>query len=60
VIVWITEIINTSFEALVDLCSPDFHPLAKICKDVSAAAVLVSAMVAVLIGVIIFLPHILK
>jgi diacylglycerol kinase len=59
-VVWVTEIINTAIEALVDLCSPNYHPLAKISKDVSAAAVLVSAFTAAIIGIIVFLPHLLK
>ena len=58
--VWTAEAVNTSIETLVDLCSPTFHPLAKISKDVSAAAVLISAMAAALIGIIIFLPHLIK
>ena len=40
----ITEMINTSVEALVDLISPNRHPLAKLAKDVAAGAVLVSAV----------------
>jgi diacylglycerol kinase len=55
--VWITEFFNTSIEVLVDLVSPDYHPLAKVCKDVAAGSVLVTALVAVLVGAIIFLPR---
>lgn len=50
------ELMNTAIEAVVDLCSPDFHPLAKIAKDTAAGAVLVSAIVAAMIGLMIFLP----
>jgi len=46
-------------EALVDLASPETHPLAKIAKDTSAAAVLFSAIVSVLIGLVILLPPLL-
>jgi diacylglycerol kinase len=55
--VFITEMFNTALEACVDLASPQLHPLAKIAKDVAAGAVLVSAMLAVVIGLCIFGPH---
>ena len=51
------EAINTSLEYLVDLVSPKYHVLAKKCKDVAAMAVLLSAITAVLIGGIIFIPY---
>ena len=44
------ELLNTSVEAVVDLISPDYHPLAKIAKDTAAGAVLVAAMGAAIIG----------
>jgi undecaprenol kinase len=50
------EMINTSIEAVVDLASPEFHPLAKVAKDVAAGAVLVFAVFSVIIGVLIFFP----
>lgn len=50
------EFINTSIEVTLDLASPQAHPLAKIGKDVGAAAVLVSALAAVLIGLLILGP----
>jgi diacylglycerol kinase (ATP) len=55
-LVFTAEFINTSIEAIVDFASPDKHPLAKIGKDVGAAAVLVSALAAVLIGFLILGP----
>ena len=55
-LVWTAEIFNTALEALVDLVSPQPHPLAKIVKDTSAAAVLVSAIISILIGLLILLP----
>lgn len=55
-LVFTTEFINTSIEAIVDLASPDNHPLAKIGKDVGAAAVLVSALAAILVGLLILGP----
>lgn len=54
--VFTAEFINTSIEAVVDLASPDNHPLAKIGKDVGAAAVLIAAIAAVLIGLLILGP----
>lgn len=53
------ELFNTAIEVLVDLVSPEIHPKAKIVKDVASAAVLVSAVVALVIGLVIFLPKIL-
>lgn len=55
-LVLILELINTSLEAIVDLVSPERRKKAKIAKDVSAAAVMVSAGVAVLVGIYLFLP----
>jgi len=54
--VFTAEFINTAIEAVVDLASPAHHPLAKVGKDVGAAAVLVAAMAAVLIGLLILGP----
>jgi diacylglycerol kinase (ATP) len=51
------ELINTAVEAVVDLASPGLHRLAKIAKDVVAAAVLVEALTAVGVGVVIFGPR---
>ena len=54
--VFTAEFINTSIEAVVDLASPAHHPLAKVGKDVGAAAVLVAALSAILIGLLILGP----
>ena len=54
--VFAAEFINTAIEAVVDLASPMHHPLAKVGKDVGAAAVLVAAMAAVLIGLLVLGP----
>lgn len=50
----VTELINTAVEKTVDLAMPDRHPLAKIAKDVAAASVLVSAMFAIVVGLVVF------
>ncbi|WP_232695360.1 diacylglycerol kinase family protein [Brevibacillus daliensis] len=55
-LVWGLELMNTAIEAVVDLVSPDFHPLAKIAKDVAAGAVFIAVIIAVTIGIIIFGP----
>ena len=52
------EAFNTAIERLVNLVSPDFHPIAGDVKDVAAGAVLICAIAAALIGGIIFLPYI--
>jgi diacylglycerol kinase (ATP) len=54
-LVFITEMLNTAIEFLTDLVSPEYHPLAKKVKDVAAGAVLVAAIIAVIIGVLVFL-----
>jgi diacylglycerol kinase (ATP) len=58
--VWMAEFINTALEAVVDLASPQHHPLAKVGKDVGAAAVLIAAMTAILVGLLILGPPLLE
>ena len=53
------ELINTAIEAVVDLVTEDYHPLAKVAKDTAAAAVFVFAIIAVIVGLIIFLPKVI-
>jgi diacylglycerol kinase (ATP) len=55
-LVFTAEFVNSAIEAVVDLASPETHPLAKIGKDVGAAAVLVAAIASVLIGLLILGP----
>ena len=50
------ELINTAIEATVDLVTEEYHPIAKVAKDTSAAAVFIFAIVAILVGIIIFGP----
>jgi|SRR5215471_5332036 len=56
--VWIAEALNTAFEFLTDVASPDFHPLAEKAKDVAAGAVLLAAIGAVVIGALVLGPAI--
>ena len=55
-LVWSAEFFNTAIEAVVDLVTEEQHPLAKISKDVAAAAVLITALAAVLVGLLILGP----
>lgn len=55
--VWVAETFNTALEFLCDVASPEFHPLIRKSKDTAAGAVLLCAIGAVIIGIIIFLPH---
>jgi len=52
------EMINTTFESLIDLVAPDWREKARIAKDVAAAAILLAAIGAIIIGIIIFGPYI--
>lgn len=54
------EMINTSIENVVDLASPELHPLAGKAKDIAAGAVLLCAIIAVIIGLLIFVPKFLN
>lgn len=58
-LVWIAEALNTAFEHLCDVVSPDIHLSVKRAKDIAAGAVLLAAMAAALIGVLTFWPYVL-
>ena len=57
--VWMGEFMNTAVEAVVDMVSPEFHPLAKVAKDVAAASVLLGAIGSAIVGLIIFGPRLM-
>jgi diacylglycerol kinase len=57
--VFIAEMFNTVIELCIDLATPDYHPLAKIAKDVAAGAVLLSAILSIVIGLFVFVPHLM-
>lgn len=57
--VFTLELLNTALEALVDLVSPEVKNEAKVSKDVSAAVVLFASLLAIIVGIILFLPKIL-
>ncbi len=54
--VWTAEFLNTALEAVVDLASPQQHPLARVGKDVGAAAVMIAAVASVIVGLLILGP----
>lgn len=56
--VLVLELFNTAIENIVDLVSPDIRREAKIAKDVSASAVLISAILSIIIGTMLFVPKI--
>jgi len=58
VLVWSAEAFNTALEQLADAVHPEQHPGIGRAKDVAAAAVLIAAIGAAIIGVLVFLPHV--
>lgn len=52
------ELMNTAVENIVDLASPQRHPLAKAAKDTAAGAVLILGIAAVAVGLIVFVPYV--
>jgi diacylglycerol kinase (ATP) len=58
-LVLVSEAFNTAIEIDINLTSPEFHPYARDTKDVAAGAVLISAVIATVVGIIIFGTHIL-
>ena len=59
-IVFITELINTSLETIADIIDPQWNKMIMMAKDYSAAAVLVSAIVALVAGCLIMIPKLIK
>ena len=59
-LVLMAEFFNTSIEYLVDLVSPEIHPLAKATKDTASAGVLMIAIISAIIGLIIFVPKLIS
>ncbi len=54
------EMVNTSIEYTIDMTMPQIHPLAKSAKDIAGGAVLFSAITAIVVGIVIFLPKIME
>jgi undecaprenol kinase len=59
-IVWMAEFLNAAIEAAINLGSAEYHPMAKVGKDVAAGAVLLGAIASILIGMAIFIPPLLE
>ena len=57
--VWVAEALNTAFEHLCDVVSPEFHPEVKTAKDVAAGAVLMTAAGAIAVGLLVLGPRLL-
>jgi diacylglycerol kinase len=57
-LVWVTEMLNTVAERIMDLIVPEKHPEVKIIKDMAAGSVLVAAFIALVTGLLIFIPKI--
>ncbi len=58
--VWLAEFFNAAVEAAVNLAVSDFHPMARVAKDVAAASVLLAALTSVAIGLIVLAPPLVK
>jgi diacylglycerol kinase len=58
--VLVSEMLNTVAETLVDLINPGYHPLAKTIKDVTAGAVLLTALISVIVGLVVLGPPLLN
>ena len=58
-VVWTAEALNTAFELLCDVASPQYHPLVKKAKDASAGAVLICAIGSTVVGVLVFAPYVI-
>lgn len=59
-LVLMAEFFNTAIEYVVDLASPDIHPLAKLAKDTASAGVLMMAIISATVGLIIFVPEFIE
>ena len=61
IIVFMAEVINTAFEGVVDLITDKtYHPIAKKVKDMTAGMVLISALFALFVGTVLFLPKVIS
>lgn len=58
--VLVMELLNTVMERIADILKPRVHPYVRVIKDLMAASVLVSSLLAVIIGLIIFIPYIIR
>ena len=59
-LVWAAEAMNTAFEYLCDVVSPEFSPIVRNAKDIGAGAALICSAGAAVLGVLVFLPYLLR
>ena len=59
-IVWMAEFVNAAVEAAINLSTSEFHPMAKVGKDVASAAVLLGVVASILIGILILGPPLFR
>lgn len=59
-LVWLAEFFNAAVEAAVNTAVSDFHPMAKVAKDVAAASVLLSVLTSICIGLIVLAPPLVR
>src|SRR5579859_5774929 len=57
---WMAEFVNAALEAVVNLASPNLHPMARVCKDVAAATSLLAAVASVIVGALVMGPPLLE
>jgi diacylglycerol kinase len=58
--VWMAEFLNAAVEACVNLATQDYHPMAKVGKDVASAAVLLAVVASILVGLLLLAPPLLR
>ncbi len=58
-IVWLSEFLNAGIEAAIDVASPNYHPMAKVGKDVASAAALLGVIAAIIVGALVLAPPLL-
>lgn len=57
-LVLLLELLNTVIERMIDVIKPKIHEYVRVIKDVMAAAVLISSLAAVVVGIIVFYPYV--
>ncbi len=60
ILVFFAEIVNTAFEKTLDMIDANEHPQIKLVKDMAAGAVLITSFAALAIGIVIFVPYMVR
>jgi diacylglycerol kinase len=58
--VWVTEFLNTAIESTVNLATAEYHPMARVAKDIGAGATLVASVMSLAVGLLILVPAIIE